>query len=56
MLASVARTLKLGLYIGAREGLSTNMKLGLPLNMAHNNLPFRRLEDQRKKYFEDACL
>ena len=55
MLASAAHTLKLGLYIEARKGLSTKMKLGLPHTVAHRNLSFRRFEDQCKKYFEDVC-
>ena len=56
VLASAAPTLKLGLYIGARKGLSANMKLSLPGTMAHRNLSFKRFEDQRKEYFDDACL
>ena len=55
VLVSAARTLKLGLYIGAQKGLSANIKLGLPGTVAHRNLSFRRFEDQRKKNFEDAC-
>ena len=52
VLTSAARTLKLGLYIEARKGVSTNMKLDLPGTVAHCNLSFRRFEDQcnnRKK-------
>ena len=52
---SAAHTLKLGLYIGARMGLSANMNLGLPCTVAYRNLSFRRFEDQCKKYFEDDC-
>ena len=55
VLASAARKLKLGLYTGARKALSANMKLGLPGTVAHRNLSFMHFEDQRKKYFEDAC-
>ena len=48
-IASAAHTLKLALYIGARKGLSTNMKLGLPSTSAQRNLSFMRFEDQRTK-------
>ena len=54
VLPSAARTLKLGLFIEARKGISSSMKLGLPGTVSHRNLSFRRFEDQRKK-FEDAC-
>ena len=47
VLASAARTLKVGLYIEARKCLSANMKLGLPGMLAHRNLSFRLFEDQR---------
>ena len=48
LLASVEHTLKLGLHIEARKGLSANMKLGLPGMVAHRSLSFRCFEDQRK--------
>ena len=54
MFASAAHTLKLELYIGARKGLSANMKLGLPGTVAKQNLSFRVFEDQRKKF--RGCL
>ena len=55
MLVSAAHTLKSGLYIEARECLSVSMKLCLPGMVAHRSLSFRRFEDQRKKYFDNAC-
>ena len=47
VLDSAGCTLKLGLYIEAQKGLSTNMKLGLPGMLSHSNLSFRSFEDQR---------
>ena len=56
VLASAARTLKLGLYIEAPKVLSASMKLSLPGTVAHRKLSFRRLKNQLNKNFEDGCL
>ena len=49
MLASAARTLKLGLYIEPWKGLIASIKVSLQGTVAYGKLSFRRFEDQCKK-------